>query len=165
MAEDVEPIVPEIVQTFDDGLKGISYGNLAALLIEAIKKQEIKINALEEIISKCCTAPNQDQGNKENGKQKNEIQANAERNLNNQPNNDTPILYQNVPNPFNEKTKIHYFLPEDSFGSSILIFDMQGKLLKTFNLINKGYSFIEISGNELKPGMYMYTLISTRKRN
>ena len=40
---------------------------------------------------------------------------------------------------------------------------MQGTLLKSYKLNNKGNSFLEISGSELKPGMYMYTLVSDGK--
>jgi len=44
-----------------------------------------------------------------------------------------------------------------------MIFDMQGSLLKTYTLTNRGSSSIEIYGGELKPGMYMYSLISDGK--
>jgi hypothetical protein len=163
IAEDVEPIVPEVVKTFEDGLKGISYGNLVALLIEAIKEQEIHINKLEQSLATFGNSQNSNQERLIDDNLKMGVQVNQERILNTEMHSEEPILYQNVPNPFNVRTKIQYFVPEDSFGSSILIFDMQGTLLKTYELVTKGNSSLEISGGELKPGMYMYTLIYAGK--
>jgi hypothetical protein len=163
IAEDIEPIVPEVVKTFEDGLKGISYGNLVALLIEAIKEQEIHINTLEQTLAAYGNGQNSNQERLDDDNLKIGIQENQERILNHELNSQKPILYQNVPNPFNVKTKIQYFIPEDSFESSILIFDMQGTLLNTYELVTKGNSSLEISGGELKPGMYMYTLIYAGK--
>ena len=39
IAQEVELIIPEVVRTDDEGLKGIEYQNLVGLLIEAIKDQ------------------------------------------------------------------------------------------------------------------------------
>jgi hypothetical protein len=38
IAQDMEKIVPEVVITNNQGLKTVSYGNLIAVLIEAIKE-------------------------------------------------------------------------------------------------------------------------------
>jgi len=44
IAQDVEKILPEVVLTHDDGLKSVAYGNIVAVLIEAIKELDKKIN-------------------------------------------------------------------------------------------------------------------------
>lgn len=41
-------------------------------------------------------------------------------------------LYANTPNPFNESTAINFYLPEDD-QVEITVFDITGKLLKTYN--------------------------------
>lgn len=48
IAQDVEKVVPELVLPMADGLKTVSYGNIVAILIEAIKEQQVRINILEE---------------------------------------------------------------------------------------------------------------------
>jgi hypothetical protein len=55
IAQEVEPIIPEIVRTDTDGYKSISYDRLTAVLVEAVKelktnneKQDQLINALSE---------------------------------------------------------------------------------------------------------------------
>jgi hypothetical protein len=50
IAQEVELIIPEVVRTGDDGLKGIEYQNLVGLLIEAIKDQQKQINELKNIL-------------------------------------------------------------------------------------------------------------------
>ena len=48
-AQEIEKVVPEVVfEDPDDGYKSVSYGNLTALLIEAIKEQSEEINNLKE---------------------------------------------------------------------------------------------------------------------
>ena len=48
IAQEVEPILPEIVSEAD-GLKRVAYGNLAGLLIEAIKVLADEIDQLKEM--------------------------------------------------------------------------------------------------------------------
>ena len=47
IAQDIEKIIPEIVETNEDGIKSVSYGNLIGVLIEAIKEQQLRIEELE----------------------------------------------------------------------------------------------------------------------
>ncbi len=47
IAQEVEKVLPEIVSTDDNGLKSVEYGNLIALLIEAIKEQQKEIEELK----------------------------------------------------------------------------------------------------------------------
>jgi hypothetical protein len=49
IAQEVEEVVPELVRD-KNGNKTVSYGNITALLIEAIKEQQLQINALTEKI-------------------------------------------------------------------------------------------------------------------
>ena len=47
IAQEVEEIFPEAVSTDNDGYKSVAYGKLVAPLIEAIKEQQIEIEALK----------------------------------------------------------------------------------------------------------------------
>ncbi len=47
IAQEIEGVLPEIVNKGNDGLLGVEYGNISALLIEAIKEQQKKIQELE----------------------------------------------------------------------------------------------------------------------
>jgi len=50
IAQDVEKVIPEIVHTDEEGLKSVEYGNLVAILIEAVKEQQEEIDSLQKQI-------------------------------------------------------------------------------------------------------------------
>jgi hypothetical protein len=47
IAQEVEEVLPELVVTREDGYKAVSYEKIVALLIEAIKDQQLQIDALK----------------------------------------------------------------------------------------------------------------------
>jgi hypothetical protein len=47
IAQEIDKVLPEIVNKGNDGLMGVEYGNISALLIEAIKEQKILIDNLQ----------------------------------------------------------------------------------------------------------------------
>ncbi len=50
IAQDVEPVIPEVVRTDADGYKSITYDKLTAVLIEAVKEMNIKMTAQDSVI-------------------------------------------------------------------------------------------------------------------
>ena len=50
IAQEVEEVIPEVVNTGVDGLKGIEYSNIVSILIEAIKEQNTIIQDLKQRI-------------------------------------------------------------------------------------------------------------------
>jgi len=51
IAQNVENVLPELVVTNSDGLKAVKYGNMVALLIEAVKEQQAEIDLLKAEIN------------------------------------------------------------------------------------------------------------------
>jgi len=51
IAQEVEEFLPEVVHTDSEGMKSVAYGNIAGLLIEAIKEQQQTIENLQKQIS------------------------------------------------------------------------------------------------------------------
>jgi hypothetical protein len=47
IAQEVEKVLPELVEVGDDDLKRVNYSNMIGLLIEAIKEQQVRIEELE----------------------------------------------------------------------------------------------------------------------
>ena len=47
IAQEVEEVIPDVVSTNDQGIKSVKYGNVVALLVEALKEQQLRIEALE----------------------------------------------------------------------------------------------------------------------
>ena len=50
IAQEVEKVLPEAVHENQEGLKSLAYGNLVALLVECVKKQDERIESLEKTI-------------------------------------------------------------------------------------------------------------------
>ena len=50
IAQEIEEILPELVQTREDGYKGVKYDRIVSLLIEAIKDQQKQIDELKKLI-------------------------------------------------------------------------------------------------------------------
>jgi hypothetical protein len=51
IAQEILEVIPEVVKQNDEGMYSVSYGNLTAVLIEAIKEQQKQIDELKEIIN------------------------------------------------------------------------------------------------------------------
>ena len=51
IAQEVEKILPEVVKEDEEGMKSVAYGNITAVLIEAIKEQQKQIDELKSIIN------------------------------------------------------------------------------------------------------------------
>jgi hypothetical protein len=51
IAQEVEQVVPELVFTDEKGIKSVAYANTVALLIEAIKEQQVQIEELKKKIA------------------------------------------------------------------------------------------------------------------
>lgn len=69
-------------------------------------------------------------------------------------------LFQNKPNPFSVKTVITFKLLPSVANASILVFDMQGSLVRSFIDLKQSCCEVTIDSRQLLPGMYMYSLIT-----
>ena len=72
---------------------------------------------------------------------------------------DDPKLEQNEPNPFRENSTIRYYLPSTVKIAQLQITDLNGAVLKTFNLEGNGFGQVLISGGSFAAGTYIYSLI------
>lgn len=141
MSQQVERLFPDIDITDDNkGVKIMDYDQITPLLVASVQEQQ---KTIEDLTRKV-----------------NELSA-----LLDQPNSveKKSILHQNHPNPFKEKTMIQFELNDENFQSgSILIFDLNGVLIRSHS-ISPRESELTIRGGELKPGMYIYSLIVNDK--
>ncbi|MBN2777195.1 MAG: tail fiber domain-containing protein [Bacteroidales bacterium] len=156
ISQEVEAIVPEVVAVTMDGKKALDYSKLVTLLIEAFKEQQYQIEDLEQQLiqnqidlQKCCPEYIFDKS----------FNNNTIEDSNDMKSNGMSYLSQNNPNPFNFQTVIEYNIAGDNSNGVIYIFDLQGKLIKTYSNLNPGKNSIIVNANELQPGMYMYSLI------
>ncbi|WP_271765849.1 T9SS type A sorting domain-containing protein [Aquimarina algiphila] len=69
-----------------------------------------------------------------------------------------PVLYQNIPNPFNSTSRIKYYLPDSITNASVVFSDMTGKVFSTISLKQTGDGELYINSDGLASGTYFYTL-------
>ncbi|HKR07447.1 MAG TPA: tail fiber domain-containing protein [Bacteroidia bacterium] len=183
IAEELERVLPSLVQEVSSPeqrnaagellypsytFKGVNYEGLIPILVSHAKEQnqkiaslitrdslrEIRLADLESIVNSCCRMQAPQQGNN-NGQSERTSSVQVSINAR---------LEQNVPNPFNEKTIIKYYVPQSSSSASLKIYSLDGAELKTFSITQKGTGEVEISGNTLAPGTYVYHLIVDEKQ-
>jgi hypothetical protein len=76
---------------------------------------------------------------------------------------DKVVLRQNIPNPFNDKTVIYYFIPETVNQAQIFVFDPMGIVVKKVDIKAKGEGSISFYGSGLKNGGYTYSIVADGK--
>lgn len=156
-AEIVVPLVKavqELSKTVDSlEAKTESLDSANAAQDASLQAMQNQINQMAGLINACC--------NIQTGRltQQDNMTSESSANSNTSELNNNIMLYQNKPNPFNEQTLIEYYIPANSKNASIMIFDMQGKLIKTIPLEQKVNGSIKISAGSLYPGIYMYSLV------
>jgi hypothetical protein len=64
-----------------------------------------------------------------------------------------------IPNPSKDQVKITFTLPEGTRQGEIDLYNISGKLLKTYTVDNT-FGFIYLNNSELPAGMYYYNLIA-----
>lgn len=173
ISQEVESVIPNITVDVETGnnqsVKSIAYDEIIPLLVEAIKTQQNQITQLNNRLSECCgysivnrvdNAGAVTDGNKSLGKTSTDESLNSKAIKNNQNSIYSRCkLFQNNPNPFNEKTIIRYELAEGFKNARIYLYNLQGEQIKSLNVTQSGQGSVEISNSELNAGIYFYSLI------
>lgn len=144
IAQEVRKIYPELVYEDEDGTLGIDYISFIPLLVDAVKGLQAKVEELS-------------------GNPVNEMYRTPQAQptgLNELESITVIRLYQNTPNPFNENTLIRCDIPEEVSQASIFVYDLQGTQVLRRDIIGHGPVSVSVKGNELHPGMYLYTLVA-----
>lgn len=154
LAQEMEKIIPEVVRTSVNGTKAISYTDLIPLLVEGMKEQQAIIMELQQRITSIESSDLNINKIKQSTTSSGLLASNETL---------SPVLYQNIPNPFSQSTLIRYSLPETVATAYLCIYDMQGKQLKQIAIAERGESSQTISGSQFGPGIYLYALLADGK--
>jgi hypothetical protein len=162
IAQELEKVIPEAVQEainpaqydhdgnkIDDAVsfKSVNYTALIPVLTAAIQEQQEMIAARDKQISSL----------DERIKRLEALSNNTGLNTGNN-NNIEDLLYQNTPNPFNGVTEIRYRIPQSYTDANIMIFDMNGKKIKSI-AVQGAEGSVSVSASEMAAGLYLYSLI------
>ncbi|MDD3430397.1 MAG: tail fiber domain-containing protein [Bacteroidales bacterium] len=151
IAQEIEQEFPELVKTDSfTGLKAIDYNGMVPVLLQCIKEQQKQIEKLEDMIYGSVSFKSlKTEGSNTAVFGHETIEENE--------------LFQNSPNPFITSTEIRFNIKSNSTNAFIGIYDMNGTQIKLEKIHLSGKGSISIEPNELKPGMYLYSLIVDNK--
>ncbi len=171
----------ELVETIEFDV--VNYTEFIPILTAAIQEQQEEIESLKAVqaeneelknrldrleemmasfgtdLQQCCLASSSDQHQNSGGDQ--DPSTGSEQAIDG---SDAPSLEQNSPNPFRDNTVIKYYLPEVTGSAQLQISNLNGAVLKTFNLQGIGFGQVLISGGSFDAGTYIYSLIVDGKR-
>ena len=71
---------------------------------------------------------------------------------------DSPVLYQNRPNPFTDGTVITCYLPTSVKMATIVFHDSQGQMMQETELKDRGHVSLTVQADGLSAGIYTYSL-------
>ncbi|MFK7932568.1 MAG: tail fiber domain-containing protein [Saprospiraceae bacterium] len=184
IAQEVQQLFPEFVATPGNDTLGLSYAHIGVIAIQGIKEQQQiieslvteseaqkqtkkalqnkvtdletkvaelhqlleRVTALESNLQSCCLQHNQTPKATEIGTVDHF-------------NTNRAQLQQNFPNPFDQQTEIQYYLPTSVKTAQLLITDLQGRTLKTYDLNEQGIGKVGLSGGQFAAGTYVYSLV------
>ncbi len=132
MAQEVKELFPELVLEDRDGMMSINYDGLIPVLIEALKDQNERIEALENGES----GERSDLDNKEKS-----------------------WVKQNNPNPFSDRTVIEYNIASEFEEAQVIIYDLTGAQKQLIDLRGLPAGSVQVNASDLYKGMFIYALI------
>ena len=109
--------------------------------------QDYRLTILENAVNECC---NNRSMNITNGTSSIDVELKDGQNI---------VLEQNTPNPFAEQSTINYFLPDNVVKAQMLFYNIQGKLIQSVELTEKGKGSLNVFAQDLSNGIYTYTLV------
>ena len=160
LAQEVEKVFPELVThaETEEEFCSMSYDGMIPILLEAIKEQQMiiealqqKVEQLEETLIECCNINSIDSENSNHIQQLNfTMPTGAVEEMK---------VYQNAPNPFNVHTTIQCYIPQSIQKVELCIYNMQGAQLKCLTVSDRGAVNVQIQAGELSSGVFTYLLI------
>lgn len=161
VAQEVKEIFPEIVDYDEEQDRySIRYTELIPVLIQAMREQQDNM-ARQEAMIEDLVSEIEMLKNERNTQEPQNLSPKGPKADNEENSNLTEkcVLFQNIPNPFNQTTTIQYQLPAHIKHAKICIYNLNGKQLKSYDIREGGNGSLTIYANDLDAGMYLYTLI------
>ena len=136
IAQNLDSILPEVVDVNSNGYYSVDYAKIVPLLLQGIKDLNAKIDSLTG----------------------NNARMSSNGNIQTIELSSDVILYQNMPNPFNNETVINYFLPDNVTTARMIFYDETGRVIKDEVIENRGNGSVTVNTQNLAVGIYSYSL-------
>lgn len=147
IAQELAEVMPTAVMPDEEGYFAVNYDAVIPVLVNAIQEQQSQIEALQEQIE--LLQGFEPAGSRTDG---------AATKFGTAGLLEGAKLEQNAPNPFRSQTEIGFFVPQEFQSATLYVFDLSGRMIKTYPVTDAGAGSVMISAGELTAGMYIYTL-------
>ncbi len=178
IAQDVEKVLPNLIKdtkfdtryakphtTAEDiknsetiDFKALNYTELIPIIIKGMQEQQQTIENLQQVNEK------QQQQINELEKMVQTLSGNQSSLNSSLPDNSSAYLQQNTPNPFSQNTVISCYVSSSVRQAQLVVYSVDGKLLKSYTLNNKGINEVTINAGTLSSGEYAYALVIDGKK-
>ncbi len=128
--QEIKEIYPNLVSENQDGYLSVNYVEMVPLLIQSIQELKSELDALKSATNVQSRVPD-----------------------------NAVVLYQNTPNPFNEKCIINCTIPQNVKTATFYLYDYNGRQLQTRLITERGNVRIVVEGFSLEAGIYLYSLV------
>ena len=174
IAQEINAVDPRLTFISDENLMHVDYNKIVPIAVEAIQELNSQISQRDSVINSlndrlthlesclsgilpflCQISHNSIQPTQQEFQQ--QLKAQIDVQLSNK---GTIILNQNVPNPFAEQTQISFSIPETVKKAQIHFYDVNGKLINSVEIQERGLGQLNVFANDLSTGMYSYTLVA-----
>lgn len=147
LAQELQAVFPELVSQDTAGYYAVNYVALIPVIVEALKSQQQEIETLKKALYGTTLKST-------------ETVANQELFLSDNSGAEDLKLYQNAPNPFNERTTIKCYVPQSLQKVQLCVYNMQGMQVQCLNITERGNVELNIEASTLTAGVYSYVLIA-----
>lgn len=141
LAQDVQKVLPELVQTDDKGVMSIDYIGFIPLIVESIKEMQLTIQNQNEQIENLQRL----------------LSGDPESKLRSSSTSNSTNMIEGAKLYNREGASVSYSLPFAFTTANIQVYDITGRMIKDFNL-DKTNNALNISPSEIGYGTFVYVL-------
>lgn len=141
LAQDVQKVLPELVQTDDKGVMSIDYIGFIPLIVESIKEMQLTIQNQNEQIENLQRL----------------LSGDPESKLRSSSTSNSTNMIEGAKLYNREGASVSYSLPSAFTTANIQVYDITGRMIKDFNL-DKASNALNISPSEIGYGTFVYAL-------
>ncbi|MCL2328591.1 MAG: tail fiber domain-containing protein [Bacteroidetes bacterium] len=165
LAQELKEVFPELVSMDSTtGYYSVNYIGLIPIIVEALKDQQVQIQEQQktnevqqreiEILKRALA------GTSLKSAEIGTSEATQNMYLFDNAAIEGLRLYQNAPNPFNERTTVKCYVPQNIQKVQLCVYNMQGVQVQCIAIVERGNVSIEIEAGALSAGVYSYVLLA-----
>lgn len=134
--QEIKDIYPSLVSQSHDGYYSVNYNEMIPILIQSIQELKKELDDTKDELNSLKSTSH----------------------VATQPTVQVSLLQQNIPNPFRDECTIKCCIPEYASSAYLRLYDLNGHLIQSLSITDRGNVEIVIEGTGIAKGTYLYSL-------